>query len=407
MTRRTLYKKIWEKLSSYKNMVFVAGPRQSGKTTFTSEIGRRFSNRLYFNWDIIEDKKRLVENPYFFEGLNRTDAADPLIIFDEIHKYKDWKNYLKGVCDKFDHGYHFLVSGSGRLDVFQKGGDSLAGRYLMFYLWPFTLGELSHDRMGLNDFLLNPLSIGAPEKSDFEIWENLKRFSGFPEPFLKGQDDFYRIWSSTYRRQLLREDIRDLSQIKNIDVVETLFSLLPGRVGSLASLNHLALTLKVSYESVKNWMLLFERLFMIFFVSPWKKSVSRAIVKERKVYLFDCAHIVDDGIRFENMVALELFRAVSNWNDAGVGEFSLHFIRNKEKEEVDFLIAKQGVPFLLIEAKSNNANISKNLMKFQRQLNIPGIQLVDAKDVYRSVSNGKNKIMVVSGPVWLARLPWS
>jgi uncharacterized protein len=405
MINRNSYKKIWDKLLSYKNMIFISGPRQAGKTTFAIDVAENFSNKLYFNWDIIENKKNLINNPFFFEELNRIDDTNPLIIFDEIHKYNDWKNYLKGVYDQFNKEYKFLISGSGRLDTFQKGGDSLAGRYLLFHLWPFTLGELSNKNISLDDFLSNPLNINKEDKNISEIWNCLKEFSGFPEPFSKSEKDFYRIWSTTYHHQLLREDIRNFSQIRNMDQVEILFSLLPEKIGSLLSLNNLAQTLSASYESIKNWLDLFEHFFLIFRISPWKKSISRAIIKEKKLYLFDYAYIENKSLLFENMIAVELFRGVSNWNNLGVGKFSLHFVRNKEKEEVDFLIVKNGKPFLLIECKLSDTNVSKSLVKFQNMLNIPAIQLVDKKNVCKLITNGKQKVMIISAARWLAQLP--
>ncbi len=405
MILRKKYQNIWEKLSSYKNMVFMAGPRQAGKTTFAKKISENFSNSLYFNWDIIEDKQKLIGNPLFFEQVNRIDNTIPLIIFDEIHKYRDWKNYLKGIYDQCSDDYKFLVSGSGRLDIFQKGGDSLAGRYILFHLWPFTLGELAPKKINFDDFTEQPLYL-EPEKPEHnEIWENLKNFSGFPEPFLKGKADFYRIWSMAYSRQLLREDIRNTTHIKNMDQVEILYSLLPDKIGSPVSINNLSNTIKSSHESVKNWLNLFERFFLIFRISPWNRKISRAIIKEKKLYLFNYAGISDPGNRFENMVAVELFRAVSHWNDTGLGYFSLNFVRTKEKEEADFLIVKDGQPFLLLETKLSDANISRSLVKFQNRLHIPAVQLVDKKNIGKLITNGNNKILVISANRWLARLP--
>jgi len=138
METRDPYLKIWQELAREKSMVFLVGPRQVGKTTLTQIISRSFPNNLYFNWDIPQHKTRLMENPTFFQEIKRRDPSTPLIIFDEIHKYKDWKNYLKGAYDQFHDRYQFLVSGSGRLDIYQKGGDSLAGRYFLFHLWPYN-----------------------------------------------------------------------------------------------------------------------------------------------------------------------------------------------------------------------------------------------------------------------------
>ena len=212
MNDRPLYFKIWQELSAEKNMIFLAGPRQAGKTTLAKIISQLFPNHLYFNWDIAEHRSRLFEKPNFFTEVKRKDESLPLIIFDEIHKYKNWKNYLKGVYDQFFNDYKFLISGSGRLDVYRKGSDSLAGRYFHFHLWPFTISELSNPRIDLNSFINNPLEISMEDNAELNrIWKQLSLLSGFPEPYLSNKETTYRRWSKTYSSQLIREDIRDLA----------------------------------------------------------------------------------------------------------------------------------------------------------------------------------------------------
>jgi predicted AAA+ superfamily ATPase len=389
MHSRELYQKIWQELSKDKSMIFLAGPRQVGKTTLGQIISDTFANSLYCNWDISDHRLQLIQDPAFFEAVERKDASPPLIVFDEIHKYQDWKNYLKGIYDQFHHAYRFLVSGSGRLDIYQKGGDSLAGRYYLFHLWPFTIAELGESNVTLKAFLKNPLGISMKRSGDLKkIWSRLSECSGFPEPYLSNRMTTYRRWSNTYSQQLIREDIRDLTGITSIGQVETLYLLLPSKVGSPLSVPSLARDLKVSYNSVKNWLSVFERFFLTFSIFPWTTKIVRAIQKERKVYLWDAPRIKDPAARFENMVAAELWRAVTTWNDMGYGLFSLHFIKNKEHREVDFLIANEGEPVVLIEAKFSDTQPSPALKKFQDALGIPAVQLTNEGEGY-----------------WLSRLP--
>jgi predicted AAA+ superfamily ATPase len=406
METRDLYVSIWRELAAEKSMVFLAGPRQSGKTTLAHIISRSFANTLYFNWDIAEHRTRLIGNPTFFEAVERKDASTPLIIFDEIHKYKEWKNYLKGVYDQFHEGYQFLVSGSGRLDIYQKGGDSLAGRYYMFHLWPFTVAELGRRNIPISDWLKDPLKIRLGEKEKLrEIWSHLSNLSGFPEPYLSGRSTTYRRWTNSYSQQLIREDVRDLTGIKSIGDMELLYMLLPSKVGSPISVPSLAGDLRVSYNSVRSWLAIFERFFLIFSIGPWTHKIARAIQKERKIYLFDSPKIEEPSARFENIVALELWRAVTSWNDMGYGLFSLHFIKNKEQQEVDFLIAKERKPFLLVEAKLADTEASSAVKKFQRALNIPAVQLVEESNGYRFFSNEGQSILVVPAYQWISQLP--
>jgi len=172
----------------------------------------------------------LIQDSYFFERVNRIDESIPLVIFDEIHKYRNWKNYLKGVYDRFAEEYKILVTGSGRLDLYQKGEDSLAGRYMKFHLMPFTYSELTNHHYSVSYFLNHPFRFQEDNQTDYGLWDDLFELSGFPEPFLKGEKDFYRLWSNNYQHQLIREDIRDLTQIKKFDSLEILYSLLPLKV---------------------------------------------------------------------------------------------------------------------------------------------------------------------------------
>lgn len=406
MERREIYSKIWETLVADKSMVFLAGPRQAGKTTLSRIIAEGFVNSLYCNWDIPEHRARLIQDPSFFTSLIRRDASTPLIIFDEIHKYRDWKNYLKGVYDQYAADYKFLVTGSGRLDLYQKGGDSLAGRYLMFNLWPFTLGEVAERDRSLDEFLADPLAISAsPGGYLAEKWGLLENLSGFPEPFLSGKSPSYRRWSNAYSQRLIREDIRELTDIRAVNDIETLYHLLPSRVGSPLSIPSLAKDLKVSYNTVQSWLALFERFFLTFNLPTWTERISRAIQKERKLYILDTPRIKDPAARFENMVALELLRAISCWNARGAGNFSLHFVRNKEQQEVDFLIANDREPFLLVECKLGDDQPAKSLLAAQRALEVPAVQLVGTAPGYRSFMNGGLQVLVAPAWQWCAGLP--
>ncbi|MBW1863658.1 MAG: ATP-binding protein [Deltaproteobacteria bacterium] len=406
MKKRTPYIKIWQDLAIDKSMIFLVGPRQSGKTTLAQIISGSFTNNLYFNWDIAEHRANFIQNPLFFEAIERQDSSTPLIVLDEIHKYRDWKNYLKGIYDQFHDKYQFLVSGSGRLDLYQKGGDSLAGRYFLFHLWPLTISELGNRNSEIGLFLNDPLQIEMEYVDELkEIWSGLSELSGFPEPYLSGRMTTYRRWSNIYSQQLIREDIRDLTGVKSVVEMETLYILLPSKVGSPISVPSLARDLKVSYNSVQSWLSVFERFFLTFSIGPWTQRIARAIQKERKAYLWDAPRIKEPAARFENMVALELYRAITSWNDMGYGQFSLHFIKNKEQQEVDFLIANEGEPLVLVEAKFSDTEPSQALKKFQSVLKRPAIQLVEKSEGYRMIPNGDQYVLVAPAYQWLSSLP--
>jgi len=409
MHKRTLYKKVWDQLASDKSMIMLAGPRQSGKTTFAQDIvAKDFLDVVYLNWDINEDKRRLVDDPVFFSKVPRSSISSrPLVILDEIHKYRNWKNYLKGIYDQFAREYQFLVTGSGRLEFSRKAGDSLAGRFFKFHIFPFTLAELSSAERKLEDFLDNPLG-GFDDillQKTGQIFQNLWEFSGFPEPFIKGRKSFWSAWSITYEQQIIRDDLRTLADIRNLDLVETLFALIPSRIGSSLSMNNLARDLQVAFDTVKNWLLLFDSFYLTFRISPWTEKISRSILKEKKIYLFNYPAIENEASRFENLIALELLRATEIWSDYGWGRFALHYVRDKDKQEVDFLIVKNNKALLLIETKLSEDTPSAALINFQDNLNIAAVQLIKKEGIKKIYKNKKNNILVVTAHRWLSALP--
>jgi len=170
-------------------------------------------------------------------------------------------------------------------------------------------------------------------------------------------------------------------------------------------LNTLATDLRVSHNTVKAWLGAFERFFLIFRIEPWTHQIRRGIQKEKKLYLFNLPLVQDQGSRFENAVALELFRAVSNWNDLGLGPFSLHFVRNKEKQEVDFLLARARKPILLVEAKLSDEHPSAALIKYQQALSVPAVQVTGQSQGYKIIRNGAHKILVTPVWQWASALP--
>ncbi|MFH1379198.1 MAG: ATP-binding protein [bacterium] len=407
MIERKPYIDLWKSLSADKSMIFLSGPRQTGKTTLAKEIASHFTNSVYYNWDIMGSKKLLITNPAFFQELTRKDASKPIVIFDEIHKYKQWKNYVKGIYDEFKDDYIFLILGSGRLDVYQKGGDSLAGRYFHFHLFPFTLAELCGNQRKFNSFIQNPLKgfdLNNTHKTK-KIWDTLFITSGFPEPFVKKSPVFYRRWSSIYLKQIIKEDIRNFADTKRIDMLELLLSLLPDKIGSPLSLNAIAQDIQTTFDSVKKWLQLLEMVYVLFRISPWTRKITRSILKEKKAYIYSYPEIVNAAARFENIVAIELRRAVYAWNESGLGKFELHYLRDKQKNEVDFLIANNHKPFLLLEVKLSDDTISKSLIYFQNILQIPAVQLVNKENIYRYIKNGSNNILVITAHRWLSSLP--
>jgi uncharacterized protein len=406
MFDRPLYRSIWKELTKEKRMIFMAGPRRVGKTTLGEMIGESYSNHAYLNWEIPTDRMCLIRNPAFFEETERKDESTPLVMFDEINRYRGWRKYLKSAYDRTEGDYQFLVTGSSRLDYPQRRGDSLAGRYYLQHLWPFTQAELGRANLKAEDFFHSFLQVSMDRHSElWGLWETISEQSGFPEPYLSGRKTSYRRWSTAYAQQLIREDIRDLTGIRAMAEIETLYELLPSQVGQLLSVPALAQGLQVAYNTVRSWLLTLQRFFMICSLAPWSRGLPRAIREGQKIYLWDVPRVADPHQRFENMVALELWRAVSTWNEMGYGRFGLHFLRTKDQQEVDFLVVDDGKPVLMVDAKLDDPQPSPALYKFQLALRVPAVLLVQEAEGYRRLANDDQSVLVAPACQYLAGLP--
>lgn len=360
-----------ETVVAERKMAFVAGPRQVGKTTFARGLLENPAGG-YFNWDVDGHRRRILRDPEgFWADTAGAGRARPRIVLDEIHKYPRWKRFLKGLFDAQRDAVEILVTGSGRLDVYQKGGDSLLGRYGLYHLHPFTVGEvLAHGRQAVPspadlDKLLGGMD---PVDGAGEALDLIERFTGFPEPLFAGTGARLNRWRRHRRQLVLREDLRDLSRIREIGQVDQLVSLLPERIGSPISVNALREDLQVAFETVNGWLRTLERLYFLFEIRPFAGRMARTLRREGKVYLFDHTEIEDPGARFENVVALHLLKLVDAWNDVGHGDYTLHYVRDKEKREVDFLIVAGRKPALLIEVKMSESEVSPSLRYFAERL---------------------------------------
>jgi uncharacterized protein len=406
MFERTPIILVKEVVEDFNKMAFVSGPRQVGKTTLAKRYQEQFEQSLYLNWDSISHQKKILSDPSFFEKENRDPKKPFLLIFDEIHKYARWKNYLKGIYDQYKDEFKFLVTGSGRLDLFKKGGDSLLGRYFSVPLFPLSLGELRGRLLNFKEFNKALQDPPSSSKEDRERYESLFRFSGFPEPLSRGTTTFYNRWFSERKTLLIREDIRDASAIREISLLEHLGHLIPDRVGNPLSLNALKEDIGVAFETVRDWLLLLEQFFYLFRLTPFTGRLARTLRKESKVYLFDWVEVEQESSRFENLVALHLLKAVRLWKAMGEVDIGLNYIRDKEKREVDFVLSEKGKPFYLIECKTSEENLSPSILRFQQKLRVPvAIQLLHKPGVCKKMKTQGLTQWVISADRWLTTLP--
>jgi len=399
-TRKRIYDSLLEEhLAKHRQMALVSGPRQVGKTTTC-----RNHADVYANWDNIDDREQILAGPARLVErlkLNRLSQTIPTALFDELHKYPRWKQFLKGFFDTYADQVRIIVTGSSRMDLYRRGGDSLMGRYFLYRMHPFSVAEVRNKELPNSKQIIRP-----PRKITKADFDALWKHGGYPEPFLKRDMRFSRRWQSLRLGQLVQEDIRNLTQIQQLDQMETLVRILSNRSAHQLVYGNLAKDVRVSVDTVRRWIDILRNLHLGFVIRPWFKNVSRSLRKEPKWFLRDWASIQDAGNKAETFVACHLLKAVEGWNDMGLGAFELGYLRDKEKHEVDFVVVRDGKPWFLVEAKCGDESLSANLKRFQDQIKSPfafqvvfGAEYVDANCFSRPGSP-----MIVPAQTFLSQL---
>lgn len=327
-----------------KKMVFIGGPRQVGKTTLATSLINNYKDGhpALLNWDNELSRKIILKGEW--------PKDEPLIIFDEIHKRKGWQGLVKGYWDTWKNTQNFIVTGSARLDIFRKGGDSMLGRYHYYRIHPYTLPELGMGKEHLHA---------------------LFNFGGFPEPLLEQDEIELKRWHLQRVSKLVRFDLRDLENVSDLDKVEILAETLPSRVGSPLSFKSLSEDLDVSDKTVKRWVKILDSLYYCYLLMPYGSAKIKAVKKSQKLYLWDWSQIEEKGFRFENMVASHLLKLCNYWQDVFGHKAELRYIRDETGKECDFVVIRDKKPLFAVECKINDTNISPSLIYFKQKLDIP------------------------------------
>jgi hypothetical protein len=348
-------------LAEETQMAFVSGPRQVGKTTLCQSLA---TAGTYLNWDVDADRAVLRRGQEAIAdrlGLRRARARSPIVVLDELHRFGRWKRLLKGLYDAHGRDARFVVTGSSRLDVYQRGGDSLMGRYFLYRMHPLGAGELA--RQTVPD-----VPVRKPARIDDADWEALLEHGGFPQPFVRRDARFTRRWRELRMIQLVREDLRDLTRVQELERIGTLATLLLERSGGQLSFASLAQDLAVSPDTTRRWIEVLATLHHGFLVRPWFRNVARSLRKEPRWYALDWTAVEDPGRRAETLVAVHLRKAVECWTDLGLGAFDLHYLRDKQGHEVDFLVVRDRRPWFLVEVKLAQERLHPELARYQEAL---------------------------------------
>ncbi len=336
-----------------------------------------FEPAQHLNWDVLGDRQLIVAQTW--------SPKAPLVVFDEIHKMPNWKTFLKGAWDGRADAQAMLVTGSARMDTFRQGGESLASRYFGWRLHPFSVRELMQTRA------LDPA----------QALQRLLHRGGFPEPCLAETDTDAERWRAQYVTYLVREDVLDFSRVHEVRTLQLLLELLRERVGSPLKLSALAQALQISPTTATRYVEILEALYIVFRVTPWHRDVARSLLKEPKIYfLYNGLVRGDAGARLANAVAAMLLKHCHYRQDAEGRSVTLHTIRDKERHEIDFVLAEGDTVTDLIEVKLGDAVPSAYLHRMAERF--APARALHLAELRQPAQHGRVEVANLAG--WLAEL---
>lgn len=349
-------------------MVFLGGPRQVGKTTLALSLLENADERhpAYLNWDDLQTRRMLMDGAL--------PSEEPLVLLDEIHKYKGWRNLVKGFYDTNKSSRRFLITGSARLDHYRRGGDSLQGRYHYHRLHPLSFHELG-------------------EGAGSEEMDTLLRFGGFPEPFLKANTRHWKRWQRERQSRVIQEDLINLEQVREVSQLNLLADILPARVGAPLSINNLRGDLSVAFETAERWVTILENLYYCFRIKPFGIPRLRAAKKEKKLYMWDWSLCEDEAARFENLVASNLLKFCHRDEDREGDRMELKFIRDSQRREIDFVVVRNDRPEFAVECKSGDRGLARNIRYFSERTSIPIFYQVHRGQSDRELVSARSRIL--------------
>lgn len=361
-----------------RKLVVLTGARQAGKTTLARQLMAGFEPAQYLNWDVPADRQLIAQHAW--------SPKARLVVFDEIHKMRNWKAFLKGAWDGRSEGQAMLVTGSARMDTFRQGGESLAGRYYTWRLHPFSVRELM-------------LTQGMTAA---QALARLLERGGFPEPCLAESASEADRWRAQYATDLVREDVLDFSRVHEVRALQLLFDLLRERVGSPLKLSNLAQALQISPTTAARYVEILEALYIVFRVTPWHRDVARSLLKEPKIYFLDTGLVKGDaGTKLENAVAAMLLKHCHYRQDAEGKPVTLHTIRDKERHEIDFVLAEGDTVTDLVEVKLGGATPGAYLHRMAERF-APARAVQVVAELRQPAQHGRVEVAGVEG--WLAGL---
>jgi len=347
-------------------VVTVTGPRQSGKTTLCQQA---FPNKSYTNLERPDLRDFARTDPRAFLAQFGEEGA----IIDEVQRVPELLSWIQVEVDEKKTMGQFILTGSHQFDLSREISQSLAGRTALLKLLPLSISELN----------------GVEQYQNITTNALIHR-GGYPRIYEQGLDPSMVL--GDYFETYVQRDLRELIQLKNIQLFEKFVRLAAGRVGQLLNMQSIANDVGVSSHTINDWTTLLEASFITFRLPPWFANIGKRLIKSPKIYFYDVGlaawlmgitreeHLAVHPLRghlFENMVVLEALKAIHNQGE----KTNMYFYRDSAKNEVDILL-EAGDGISLLEVKSAQTVASDAMKPARVVADILGERVKDMSLVY-------------------------
>lgn len=372
---RLAQKRLAERAAAFR-IVIVNGPRQAGKTTLL-RLFQDAAGGVFRSLDDATTLQTARSDPTEFA---RTGSIPRII--DEVQRGGDALVLaVKHVVDRDNSRGQFILSGSTRFLTVPTLSESLAGRAVFVELWPFSMAE----RRGAPGDFCDLVFAGPPAFADAasSSWQrqgylDLCCVGGYPEVVSIMTANLRTVWFDGYLSTVILRDVGSFAQVQHGDVIPRLLAMVAARAGSPVVIADLATGLQLNQTTVRNYLTYLDTVFLTGRLLPWSSNLTVRQVKTPKIYATDpglAAHLLQvdadalvpghpaAGILTETFVFAELTRLLAT-GDTGA---TLHFYRDREGREVDFLLEKRDGRIVAIEVKSS-ATVTFNDFRHLRWL---------------------------------------
>lgn len=338
-------------------VVLIHGPRQSGKTTLARAVGGS-RGYAYFSFDDAVALEAAETDPVGFIA----DLPERSIL-DEVQRVPALFTAIKAAVDRDRRPGRFLLTGSANVLLVPKLADSLAGRMEILRLHPLAQCELAaHPAAFLDALFDDAFEARRYGRLGKELATRIVA-GGYPTALARATPRRRATWYRDYIESLVQRDVRDLARIASLDALPRLLALAAGQTARLLNVSDLAAPFQLSRPTIKDYLTLLERVFLLEPLPPWHSNRLSRLVKTPKLHLGDtgvaCALLgldADDlradrstlGQLLETFVFQELRRQASGRED----DVRFHHYRDKDGAEVDIVLERGGRVLAGVEVKA-------------------------------------------------------